>query len=90
MYQPQLPQERITMSKKTVLVSKLKKMLSTELRTFSVRMTLRYLETLKGAELEEFLNMSEAKQFRLGTEYGLQCLLKGEKINGECLEESKT
>jgi hypothetical protein len=67
------------MSKKTVLVSKLKKMLSTEPRSFPIKMTLRYLETLSGEDLTEFLGFTEAKQLRLGTEYGLQCLLRGEK-----------
>lgn len=79
MHQLELPQEEVAMSKKTVLVSKLKKMLSTEPRSFPIKMTLRYLETLSGEELTEFLGLTEATQLRLGTEYGLQCLLRGEK-----------
>jgi len=54
-------------------------MLSTEPRSFPIKMTLRYLETLSGDDLTEFLGLTEATQLRLGTEYGLQCLLRGEK-----------
>jgi hypothetical protein len=72
------------MSKKTVLVSKLKKMLGPPgAESFTVKATLHYLRTLSGKELEEFLGFPEVKQLRIGSEYGLQCILRGEKIECE-------